>query len=106
MYTFVCEKCGKTVQCKSDPSTWKQRICLDCRGTTGKTTTTKTSYAKFSPNPAKYEPKKTFDLMTYISEMVVVYKALKEVCKEEGIEIPEANLAQWTTSVMIQKDRG
>ena len=43
--------------------------------------------------------------MTYISEMVVVYKAIKDVCKEEGLEIPEANLAQWTTSIMIQKDR-
>lgn len=96
-YSFVCEKCGKTVSCNSDPTKWKNRICLDCRDS--KTSTTPAPSSRYTP------PTKSFDLLTYVSEMVVVYKTLKDVCKEEGIEIPEANLAQWTTSIMIQKDR-
>lgn len=96
-YSFVCEKCGKTVSCNSDPSKWKSRICLDCRDN-------KSSGAS-APSSRYTPPTKSFDLLTYVSEMVVVYKTLKDVCKEEGIEIPEANLAQWTTSIMIQKDK-
>lgn len=96
-YSFVCEKCGKTVSCNSDPTKWKSRICLDCRDS--KASATPTPSSRYTP------PTKSFDLLTYVSEMVVVYKTLKDVCKEEDIEIPEANLAQWTTSIMIQKDR-
>lgn len=96
-YSFVCEKCGKTVSCNSDPTKWKSRICLDCRDS--KTSATPAPSSRYTP------PTKSFDLLTYVSEMVVVYKTLKDVCKEEGIEIPEANLAQWTTSIMIQKDK-
>lgn len=97
MYSFTCEKCGKTVSCKSDPSKWRQRICMDCRNGSGETT--KTTTQRYTP------PAKTFDLMTYISEMVVIYKAIKTVCEEEGVQLPEANIAQWTTSIMIAKDK-
>ena len=98
-YSFVCEKCGKTVSCNSDPSKWKSKVCMDCRNKA-------TSTPKVQASTRYTPPTKSFDLMTYISEMVVVYKAIKDVCKEEGLEIPEANLAQWTTSIMIAKDRG
>lgn len=97
MYQFTCEKCGKTVSCKSDPSKWRQRICMDCRNASGT--------APASPTARYTPPAKSFDLMTYISEMVVIYKAIKSVCEEEGVELPEANIAQWTTSIMIAKDR-
>lgn len=99
MYTFICEKCGKSCQTKSDPTTWKRQLCFDCRrAETNSTKPTKTA-AQYTPPASK------FDLMTYISEMVVVYNAIKTVCAEENIEIPEANIAQWTTSIMIQKDK-
>lgn len=92
-YSFVCEKCGKTVSCNSDPSKWKQRICLDCRN-------------KTSVKPEqRYTPPKGFDLVTYVAEMIVVYTTIKKMLDEEGLEVPEANIAQWTTSVMIQKDK-
>ena len=92
-YSFVCEKCGKTVSCKSDPSKWKQKICMDCRN-------------QSAPKPEqRYTPPKGFDLVTYVAEMIVVYTTIKNMVKEEGLEIPEANIAQWTTSIMIQKDK-
>lgn len=97
-YSFTCEVCGKTVSCKTNPENWKQKICFDCRD---KQKAQGTPIAKYTP-PTQA---RSFDLMTYISEMVVVYKALKSVCEEEKIEVPEANLAQWTTSIMIVKDR-
>lgn len=96
-YSFVCEKCGKTVSCNSDPSKWKSRVCMDCRN--GNKPSSTAPATRYTP------PTKSFDLLTYVSEMIVVYKTLKDVCQEEGVEIPEANLAQWTTSIMIQKDR-
>lgn len=94
-FSFVCEKCGKTITCNSDPSKWKQKICMDCRR----------AMEKPVKPEQRYTPPKGFDLVTYVAEMIVVYKTIKDMLAEEKIEVPEANIAQWTTSIMIQKDK-
>ena len=49
--------------------------------------------------------KKEFDIEGYVSDMLFVYATLKRMVDENKMTIPEASLCQWTTSIMIQKDK-
>ena len=116
MFTFICEKCGGTFQSKSDPSKWRHRLCNNCRGNQYASNPQGTSY---SPRPVPVQPqlqgvvynqqatpiKKEFDIEGYVSDMLFVYATLKRMVDENKMTIPEASLCQWTTSIMIQKDK-
>lgn len=110
MYEFTCEVCGKQCNSKTDPSTWKGgKICWDCRSK--KQTAPQTA----SPKPASnhsftattntnYIPRE-FDLNKYLDDLFDIYECLKIKAESRQLEIPEANLCQWTTSILIQKDK-
>jgi hypothetical protein len=104
-YTFICEKCGKTVQSNSDPSKWKQRVCFDCKNASGQVVS-KSPTQRYVPPSQKPEVKTSaFDLKTYVSEMIVVFQEIYTQCQENNLDIPIENMCNWTTSVMIQKGR-
>lgn len=112
MFEFICEVCGKECTSQTDPSTWKQgKICWDCRKNksaqtkTSATQSTSNGYSK-ATNINSYRKSTTeFDLSNYIDELLTVYQTLKEKAFEAGLDIPETNLCQWTTSILIQKDK-
>lgn len=118
-YTYTCEKCGGQFYSKVDPSTWRHHVCNACSGKQYK------DYPVAGTQPVPtYQPKpvptakpvynnvqpvavakKEFDLDTYIAEMLVVYQALSIACDEAKLIIPVDNLCNWTTSIMIQKEK-
>lgn len=120
MFTFQCEKCGGMFYSKVDPSGWRHTICNKCSGKPYKDLPVEGSVASttYQPKPVPtMKPtynnvppvqvaKKEFDLDSYISEMLMVYSALKIACDMQKLTIPEENLCNWTTSVMIQKAKG
>lgn len=108
LYTFTCEVCGKECHSKSNPDTWKQgKLCWDCRNKNK--TATQTASPKPTTNSASPTPYRTncesFDMAKYVDELLDVYEVLKIKSQERSLEIPDTNLCQWATSVMIQKDR-
>ena len=110
MYEFTCEICGKQCSSKTDPSTWKGgKICWDCRSK--KQTATQNAVPKQSSSNG-YQPStntnytpKEFDLNKYLDDLFDIYECLKIKAESRQLEIPEANLCQWTTSILIQKDK-
>ena len=110
MYEFTCEICGKQCNSKTDPSTWKgDKICWDCRKK--KQTATQTEPSKQAnnssvaqPTNSNYTPRE-FDLNKYLDDLFDIYECLKYKAESRQLEIPEANLCQWTTSILIQKDK-
>jgi hypothetical protein len=124
MFTFTCEKCGGQFYSKVDPSGWRHTICNKCSGKPYKdlpvegsaqaptyqpkpVPTARPSYGQVSNGVAPAQvAKKEFDLDSYIADMLMVYSALKIACDEQRMTIPEENLCNWTTSIMIQKAKG
>lgn len=124
MFTFTCEKCGGQFYSKVDPSGWRHTICNKCSGKPYKdlpvegsapaptyqpkpVPTSKPSYGQVTyNNVAPTQVKKEFDLDAYITDMLIVYEAIKIECDRRRLTIPEENLCNWTTSIMIQKAKG
>ena len=118
-FTFVCEKCGRTFGSKVDPSGWRHKICNGCSGKPYKDYPVDTpSQSSYTPRPvpttqgvqytqgaAQIQPKKEFDLESYIADMLVVYSTLKRLIDENRFTIPEENICSWVTSIMIQKEK-
>ena len=118
-YTYTCEKCGGQFYSKVDPSTWRHHVCNACSGKQYR------DYPVANTQPAPtYNPqpvptakpvynnvqpvavaKKEFDSETYIAEMIEVYITLSTMCDEAKLTIPIENLCNWTTSIMIQKEK-
>lgn len=118
-YTFVCEKCGREFYSKLDPSNWRHKVCNGCSGKQYKDypvdNTSPTPQYQPKPVPTKpvytnnkpvqVEQPQTFNLTEYITDMLMVYGTLKDMCDEARLTIPVENLCNWTTSIMIQKGR-
>lgn len=115
MYSFVCEKCGGTFQSKSDPSKWRNRLCNNCRGNQYATNqspapiyqakpvpTAKPTYNGVAPTRVE---RKEFNLDEYITDMLLVYNTLAIACDEQKLTIPIENLCNWTTSIIIEKNK-
>lgn len=111
MYTFQCEVCGKTVTSKSDPTNWRTRTCWDCKQKGGQTTQaqpqnkTTAMLNSFGGKVVAQTQVKQFDIDKYIEDLFTVYGKLKAEAETRGVEVPEANLCQWVTSILIQKDK-
>lgn len=118
MFTFTCERCGGQFYSKVDPSGWRHRICNKCSGKPYKDLpvlgTAPVQGVPTQPQPVQnfsqpIQPvsvqKKDFDLESYITEMLLVYNTIKIMADESRLTIPEASICQWTTSIMIQKDK-
>lgn len=114
-YTFVCEKCGGQFYSKLDPSGWRHKVCNSCSGkpykdypVNGAVAQPKPAYTP-RPVPTTVAPalptKKEFNLEEYITDMFFVYATLKRMADENRFTIPEDNLCNWTTSIMIQKEK-
>lgn len=116
-YTFVCEKCGGTFYSKLDPSGWRHRVCNACSGKQYKDYPVQNAVPTYNPQPVptarpvynNVQPqqvtKKEFNLEEYITDMLLVYSTLKEMCDATTLTIPEESLCAWTTSIMIQKGK-
>lgn len=123
MFTFTCEKCGGQFYSKVDPSGWRHTICNKCSGKPYKdlpvegsiptptyqpkqVPTSKPNYGQVTNGvqPVKI-PNKEFNLDAYIEDMLFVYISLKNACDRATLNIPEENLCNWTTSIMIQKGK-
>lgn len=123
MFTFTCEKCGGQFYSKVDPSGWRHTICNKCSGKPYRdlpvegsaqaptyqpkpVPTARPSYGQVSNgiSPVAVE-KKEFNLDAYVEEMLYVYLTLKSACDKATLTIPEDNLCNWTTSIMIQKGK-
>lgn len=118
-YTFTCEKCGGAFYSKVDPSDWRHHVCNSCSGKPYRDY----PVAGVAPQPV-YQPKpvptakpvynnvqpqqvsqKEFDLEEYITDMIITYSTLATMCDEAKLTIPIDNLCNWTTSIMIQRER-
>ena len=118
-YTYTCEKCGGQFYSKVDPSAWRHHVCNACSGkqyrdypVAGTQPTpvynpqpVPTAKPVYNNIPAQQVPKKEFDLETYIAELIEVYITLSTMCDEAKLTIPVENLCNWTTSVIIQKEK-
>ena len=118
-YTYTCEKCGGQFYSKVDPSGWRHHVCNACSGKQYKdypvagTQPTPvynpqpvpTARPVYNNIPAQQVPKKEFDLETYVAEMIEVYITLSTMCDEAKLSIPIENLCNWTTSIMIEKEK-
>lgn len=118
-YTYTCEKCGGQFYSKVDPSGWRHHVCNACSGKQYKdypvagTQPTPvynpqpvpTAKPVYNNIPAQQVPKKEFDLETYVAELIEVYITLSTMCDEAKLTIPVENLCNWTTSIMIQKEK-
>jgi hypothetical protein len=107
---FICEQCGKEVDCgMKDPSSWKSKLCFDCRqaqsGGAKPSYTPKYGTTSKAPSVAKYQPTKSFNLETYINDMLDTYEAITYACEGRGLKVPQENLCAWVTSIMIQKEK-
>lgn len=116
-YTFKCDKCGGEFYSKVDPSGWRHHLCNACSGkqfkdypveggtTTYTPRTVPTSKPVYNNVPPKPVEKKDFNLEEYIAEMILVYVTLSAMCDEAKLTIPIENLCNWTTSILIEKNR-
>lgn len=116
-YTFICDKCGGTFYSKVDPSGWHRHLCNACAGKPYKDYPVGDSQPKptYQPKPVPIKPvynkqaietpKQEFNLQEYISDLLVVYTTLRDMCDESGLTIPQENLCAWTTGIMIQKGK-
>ena len=120
-FTFVCEKCGREFYSKIDPSGWRHHVCNGCAGKQYKdypvdgnvTVAPKPTYqpkpvptAKPVYNQVQQAPTKTeFNLQEYISDLLMVYVTLRDMCDEAKLTIPQENLCAWATGIMIQKGK-
>ena len=118
-YTYTCEKCGGQFYSKVDPSGWRHHVCNACSGKQYKdypvagTQPTPvynpqpvpTAKPVYNNIPAQHVPKKEFDLETYVAEMIEVYITLSTMCDEAKLTIPIENLCNWTTSILIEKNK-
>ena len=116
-FTFVCEKCGRTFGSKVDPSGWRHKICNGCSGKPYKDYPVDSPSAytvkpvpssrgiQYSSGVVDMQPKKEFDLESYIADMLMVYSTLKRLIDENRFTIPEDNICSWVTSIMIQKEK-
>ena len=108
-YTFQCEVCGKTVTSKSDPTNWRTKTCWDCKtkaqGEQPKAQSKTASMVNTFGGKVVGTTPKAFDIDKYIEDLFTVYGKLKAEAEARGVEVPEANLCQWVTSILIQKDK-
>jgi hypothetical protein len=110
-YTFQCEVCGRTVTSKSDPSNWRTKTCWDCKQKGAQPTVaqpqskTASMVSNYGGKVIGTTPIKAFDIDKYIEDLFTVYGKLKAEAETRGVEVPEANLCQWVTSILIQKDK-
>lgn len=116
-YTFRCDVCGGEFYSKVDPSSWRTHKCNKCSGKQYKDYPVEGSTPTYSPKPVpttkqvynNVQPvqveKKEFNVEAYIEEMLYVYLTLKNACDRATLTIPEENLCNWTTSIMIQSGR-
>ena len=118
-YTYTCEKCGGQFYSKVDPSGWRHHVCNACSGKQYKDYPVMNAQPTpmYNPQPVptarpvynNVQPvavaKKEFDLETYVAEMIEVYITLSTMCDEAKLTIPIENLCNWTTSIMIQKEK-
>ena len=109
MYSFQCEVCGKLVTSKSDPSNWRTKTCWDCKQKAGQVqpqvNKTNAMLTTFGGKEVSRPPIKTFNIDQYIEDLFTVYGKLKAEAEARGVDVPEANLCQWVTSILIQKDK-
>jgi hypothetical protein len=49
--------------------------------------------------------KAEFNLQEYISDLLMVYVTLRDMCDEAKLTIPQENLCAWATGIMIQKGK-
>jgi len=109
MYKFTCSKCGGQFYSKVDMSNWTRPMCNKCAGKPYKDYPVEDSKPTQQPTynnvpPTKIE-KKEFDLESYITDMILVYSTLSVMCDQAKLTIPIENLCNWTTSIMIQKEK-
>ena len=60
---------------------------------------------QYSSGVVDMQPKKEFDLESYIADMLMVYSTLKRLIDENRFTIHEDNICSWVTSIMIQKEK-
>lgn len=118
-YTYTCEKCGGQFYSKVDPSGWRHHVCNACSGKNFKDypvpntrpvpqyqpQPVPTAKPVYNNVPAQPVEKKEFNLEDYIADMILVYITLSSMCDEAKLNIPIENLCNWTTSIMIQKQK-
>lgn len=118
-YTYTCEKCGGQFYSKVDPSGWRHHVCNACSGKQYK------DYPVAGTQPVPtYQPKpvptakpvcnnvqpvqvakKEFNLESYVADMIEVYITLSSMCDAAKLTIPIENLCNWTTSIIIEKNK-
>ena len=103
MYSFNCEVCGKQCESKSNPDNWKNKICMDCRNK-AKDSKQSNSYSKVS-GAKPYQPKPAFDVEKEIDNLLDLFETISIKAEARGLEVPPANVAQWATSLIIQRDK-
>lgn len=107
-YTFTCDVCGQEFYSKVNPEGWRSHKCNKCAGKkypdypVNAPVVNNTAKAQ---NVEKYQPRTEFSTEDYVKELVDVYEMLKYTVEGRNLEIPEASLCQWATSVMIQKGK-
>ena len=117
-YTFKCDVCGGEFYSKVDPSGWRSHKCNKCSGkqyrdypVNSNTTVVQTYQPKPVPTrpvyneQAKVQQPQEFNLEEYISDLLMVYVTLRNMCDESKLTIPQENLCQWATGIMIQKGK-
>ena len=118
-FTFTCEKCGGDFYSKVDPSGWRHKICNACSGKPYKDypvgSNVSTAKPTYQPKTVPTKPvynnvpaqavKTEFNLQEYISDLIMVYTTLRDMCDEVGLTIPQENLCAWATGIMIQKGK-
>lgn len=114
MFTFTCDKCGGQFYSKVDMSKWAHKTCNACSGKPYKDYPVENTIPQRAQQTAQpvynnVQPtqvtKKEFDLESYITDMILVYNTLSIMCDEAKLTIPIENLCNWTTSIMIQKEK-
>lgn len=118
MYEFVCEGCGGTFTSKTDPSTWRKRLCNNCRGNKFASNNggsqpqqvrvqqVPTSKQQVSyNNVATTQHKQAFDYAEHFATMVVMYQDLKALLDANQITIPEESICAWVTGAIIEKNK-
>lgn len=122
MYTFVCESCGGVFKSKVDPTNWRTKKCNKCSGKPYTDYPVDASQAPqgYSPRPVPtttgvqytqpkqathIQPKKQFDKEAYIADIIETYLMLKNALDTNTLTIPEDNICNWVTSIMIQKEK-
>lgn len=116
-FTFTCEKCGGTFYSKQDPSGWRHKVCNACSGKPYKDYPADGTATSYQPKPVPTAKpvynnvppapvvKKEFCLEVYVADMIETYVVLADMVKSAGLDIPVENLCNWTTSIMIQREK-